>query len=286
LIIPPLIREGGQFFADFPVYLSKILTQVAEFGERFGIQIPDRDALLERFQNQVRKLASPAALGSAAVVTQRFMAGAGGVLHALFEILILPIFLFLSLKNLPAIQHNLWTLLAPRWRAPVAQRLRKIDNIFAGFIRGQLVVASILACIFSVGLPLLGVKFGFFIGILSGLLNMVPFLGQAIGFLLSMLMVLADFPGWGRVIGIPIFFVVVNFLEGHFLTPKVVGDRVGLTPLQAILALLIGASLAGIVGMIIALPIAGSLKVLWRDLVHWYRHSDFYRKGSSHHTPG
>lgn len=116
--------------------------------------------------------------------------------------------------------------------------------------------------------------------IVSGLLNVIPYLGQIAGCLLSLTIVLIDFTEWWRPAAVCALFGLTNYLEGTFLSPLIVGDKVGLTPPQAIIALIIGGQVAGFVGLLIALPVAGSAKALLLDLEEAYRRSDLYRAGS------
>jgi len=180
---------------------------------------------------------------------------AGAMVFSLLELLLIPVFLYFLLKDFPSFRKPFLELFPVRYQGFVDSRLGRVDRVCSGFVRGQLVVS----------------------GILAGVSNIIPYVGQLFGATLSLLMILVDFPGWGRVIAVPIFFMVTNFLEGQFLTPKIVGDKVGLSIPQAILALLIGAKLAGIAGMILALPAAGSIKVLFPDFLKLYRQSAFYR---------
>jgi predicted PurR-regulated permease PerM len=276
LIVPALIRDGAQFFRDFPDFAARAIDRLSNIAEGWGIDTSQQESLIARARQQLQK-SIPVVAGSVGAVAQRIFLGAGAVVFSVLEFLIVPILLFFLLRSFPRFYKDVLHLIPPRNQDVAAERMHKIDRVCAGFIRGQLTVAVTLACIFAIGLPLLGVRYGLVIGILAGLLNMIPYIGQLTGVVLSLIMILVDFPGWGRVIAVPIFFGAVNFIEGQFLTPKIVGNKVGLSPLQAILALLVGAKVGGVAGMILALPAAGTFKVLFLDLLDNYRNSEFYR---------
>jgi predicted PurR-regulated permease PerM len=128
-----------------------------------------------------------------------------------------------------------------------------------------------------IGLSIVGLKFGFIIGLLAGLVSIIPYAGFSLGFLASITMALANYSGPNLLIGIVVIFVVVQVLEGLVITPKLVGDKVGLSAFITMLALIIGGNLFGLVGMIIAIPCAAIIKSLISDLKREYVELDFYK---------
>jgi predicted PurR-regulated permease PerM len=123
---------------------------------------------------------------------------------------------------------------------------------------------------------LIGIKFGLVIGIASGLLNLLPYVGQGAGFAVAMIVAFVNFDGWGRVLAVPLLFGAVQFLESTVITPKVVGNRVGLSPVWALMALIVGGDVGGFLGLLTAIPITGCLRIVLLDLLDVYRTSDFY----------
>jgi len=114
------------------------------------------------------------------------------------------------------------------------------------------------------------------LGVLSGLLNIIPYVGFAVGFVLSVLVVLIEWSGWGAFIGVVAVFAIVQGLEGYLITPKIVGEKVGLSPVTVIIVLLVGGELAGLMGVLLAIPVAGAVKVILPDIAHRYRRSSYY----------
>ncbi len=152
-----------------------------------------------------------------------------------------------------------------------------IDRTLAAWVRGQLTVCLVLGAIYAAGLTLAGLDFGLVVGLLAGLLSFVPFVGAAVGLIGSVGLALVQFDDWTRVAIVAGIFVAGQALEGNFLTPRLVGDRVGLHPVWVIFALLAGGALFGFVGMLLAVPVAATVGVLARFLLARYLESEIYR---------
>ena len=139
-------------------------------------------------------------------------------------------------------------------------------DIVVTFFRGQLIIASLQGLLFAVGFSLVGLRFGFVLGLVLGFLNIIPYLGSMIG--LGIGLPLAYFQqggGWPLVGAVLIVFAVVQLIEGYLLTPRIMGDRTGLHPMAIIFAVFFwGSALQGILGMILAIPLTAFLVVLWR----------------------
>lgn len=169
--------------------------------------------------------------------------------------------------------------LLPRDHAPVIRNLaREIDATLAGFIRGMGSVCLILGTYYAVTLWLVGLNFGLVVGVVAGMLTFIPYVGAIVGGALAIGLALFQF--WGDWVWIAVvagIFFFGQFLEGNFLTPKLVGESVGLHPVWLILALSVFGSLFGFIGMLVAVPLAASLGVIMRFLVGQYTDSKLYR---------
>jgi len=155
--------------------------------------------------------------------------------------------------------------------------LSDIDASLAGFIRGQLIVCMLLGLFYAVALSFMGLQYGFFIGIASGLLSIIPYVGSMFGLVASVGMAFYQFGGWeypAVALGI---FILGQLVEGNYLTPKLVGDSVGLHPLWIIFALMAGGMLLGLMGMVVAIPVAAILAVLIRYGVAEYKDTSYYK---------
>jgi predicted PurR-regulated permease PerM len=130
--------------------------------------------------------------------------------------------------------------------------------------------------LYSVSLSLIGFEEAIFVGLLTGFLAFIPYLGALIGLLLALILGFLHFTGWLHIILILIIFAIINFVEGNFLTPKLIGKKVGLHPIWIIFSLLAFGTWFGFLGVIIALPFAASMSVVLRLLIERYKHTHFY----------
>jgi predicted PurR-regulated permease PerM len=156
--------------------------------------------------------------------------------------------------------------------------MNQIDVKIAGFIRGQLTVCFVLGLFYALGLSIAGLNYGFLIGLGTGFLCIIPFAGAAIGLVAALSVAALQSGGDLAYIGIVAgIFAVGQFLEGNFVSPKLIGDSVGLHPLWIIFALLAGGSLLGLLGMFLAIPVAAIISVLIAFAITQYRDSPYYQ---------
>lgn len=161
----------------------------------------------------------------------------------------------------------------PPERAPTIRRIaRDIDDVLTGFVRGQMIVGALLATFYSTVLMAMGLNYGLLIGITSGVLNFIPYLGSFSGFLLATGVAVVQFWGdWWRVAGVAVVFVLGQLIEGNIVTPRIVGDSVKLHPVGLLLALAVGGALFGFAGLLLAVPLAAALGVVVRYFDAEYR---------------
>ena len=189
----------------------------------------------------------------------------GGVLvAAVLSLFLIPIITFYMLRDWDSIMAHLGALVPESQRKTVFRLARESDEVLSAFLRGQVLVMLALAVIYSVGLSLVGVEFAIAIGVVSGLVSFVPYLGFVFGIALAGLTVaMSPDPLW-PVVGVFATFTVAQVIEGSVLTPKLVGDRIGLHPVIVIFAIAAGGQLFGFFGILLALPAAAVLSVLVR----------------------
>jgi predicted PurR-regulated permease PerM len=225
------------------------------------------------------------ALGSQAGSVVQWIAGALGtvlsgglaLVNILSLIFITPVVTFYMLRDWDRLVVRIDACL-PREHADVIRaQARLIDQTLAGYARGQATVCLVLGVFYAVGLSLVGLDYGLIVGVLAGLLSFVPYVGTITGFVTSMGLAFAQFPDWlsiGLVFGI---FLIGQALEGYVLTPRLVGDRIGLHPVWVIFALLAGGALFGFVGVLLGLPAAAVVGVLTRFGLARYLESTYFR---------
>ena len=177
-----------------------------------------------------------------------------------FGLVIVPLILFYLLKDMDIFKENLYVLVSPERRKDFKEILEEIDHIVSGFIRGRIIVCFIVGSLIGIGLYLLNLKYALIIGLVSGILNFIPYLGPIVGAVLALIFAWGS-PWWVwiTIIGL---FVLINQLEAAVLDPNILGKELGLHPLTVILFILICGQLLGILGVLIAVPLAAILKVL------------------------
>jgi predicted PurR-regulated permease PerM len=184
----------------------------------------------------------------------------------IFNLLLLPFFLFYIARDLKEIHIVIGKFIRDDIEVKIKAMSDEILSHVYAFFRGQITVSLIMAILYMAGLWLVGLPYAFIVGLLSGLLNIVPYLGIGIGVVLSVVITLVTEPSlaqFAQVLGV---FVAVQLLEGTVLTPKIVGGSVGIHPLLAMVALVVAGQLFGLLGLVIAIPGAAALRVLFQTL--------------------
>ena len=162
-------------------------------------------------------------------------------------------------------------------KSTVQNILGDIDASLSGFIRGQLSVCFLLGLFYAIGLSLMGLQYGFFIGVAAGVLSIIPYVGSMFGLIAAVGMAFYQFGGWEYPLVALIIFTIGQLVEGNYLTPKLVGDSVGLHPIWVIFVLMAGGALLGLLGMMIAVPVAAIIAVLLRHGIQFYKQSSYYK---------
>jgi predicted PurR-regulated permease PerM len=191
-------------------------------------------------------------------------------------LVITPIVAFYLLRDWDCIVERIDSLLPRRHVETIRDLMRQIDTVLAGFIRGQLSVMAILGGFYAIALTIVGLKFGFIIGLLAGILIIIPYLGTTVGGVVSVGMALAQYDGFTMPLVVTGIFVFGQMVEGYFLVPRLVGDKVGLHPMWVIFGLLAGGALFGFVGVLLALPLTAIAGVLVKFAIQRYRSSAYY----------
>jgi predicted PurR-regulated permease PerM len=275
LVLVPLVEsEAAQLTRRLPALATNAYGQLAPWlHERFGIELPLDLA-------SVKQLVAEN-LTSAQSLTLKLLSGvkAGStlVLAIIINLALIPVVMFYLLRDWNGIVTRLDELLPRRWLPRVRTIAREIDRVLAEFLRGQLVVMGVLAVYYSVALSFSGLQFALPIGILTGLLVFIPYVGFGLGLILGVLAALLQWSGWSGFVAVLAVYGFGQLLENYVLVPLLVGDRIGLHPLAVIFALLAFGQLFGFAGVLLALPVSASLLVGLRHLRRTYFTSDLYR---------
>ena len=241
------------------------------------IETPDKlYRQVERMLNELRGVSLDIVREGYAVVKKAFTSTLGFILTVI-GYFITPVYLYYFLADLPRFREGFLRLVPERSREWTTGLGREIDGVLAAFVRGQLSVCAILAVLYSIGLSLIGIDLAIVIGSLSGILFIIPYVGTIFGIVVSMVMAFLKFHDLLHPLLCLGWFVIVQAIEGAVITPAIVGNRVGLHPVVAIIALFIGGQWFGIFGMLLAVPVAAVLKVLLRRFTEWYLTTSYYR---------
>jgi len=223
---------------------------------------------------------------------QGHWASAGGALKAVLDSLsksglaligwivnltLIPVVTFYLLRDWDLLIENIRSLIPKSMQSTVTQLASESDLVLGAFIRGQLLVMLALGVIYVLGLWLVGLKLALLIGLLAGLLSIVPYLGAIIGVLTALIAAIVQFGDWQHPALVGLVFVIGQSLEGMLLTPMLVGDRIGMHPVAVIFAVMAGGVLFGFVGVLLALPVAAVIMVLLRHAHKRYLESRLYR---------
>lgn len=278
LAVPLIIREVQAFFDLLPGWIDQIWALLAPYIGQDGADIEQvKDEASQKLPGLIANGAGNAA-GIGKTIAGSLLAGGVFVSSFFIVALLAPIAAYFMIKEWPSFTRFLEDLIPPRHRATILGLLQKMDGKISGFVRGQLIVAATLAVFYAITLFALGLNYGILLGLLAGFLNLVPLLGSIAGLLAGVLIAWAQTGDWQFMGIIALVFLSGQALEGYILTPKLVGESVGMHPLWVFFAVLAGGSLAGIVGMLIAIPLAACLGVLLEFLIQNYKDGSYYNK--------
>jgi predicted PurR-regulated permease PerM len=199
------------------------------------------------------------------------------VTASLLDLLLIPFFVYYLLVDYRAMRKRLDLLIPPRHRAVASTLISRINFVISSYVRNQLVIAVVMGVLYSIGFAIARVPLALSIGMLSGLFNFIPYLGTLTGLTLSLSFVALDGGGLARILGVVAVFIIVQSVEGYYLTPKLLGGSLDLHPMWVLVGLMIGGSLFGILGIILAVPVIAIAKVAFDFLEELYQQSDFYR---------
>jgi predicted PurR-regulated permease PerM len=273
-VLPKLAREVNALAERMPDYLDRLTTVVIPgIEQRLGVQLPHS---LDDVIGSIRSGEIPLPLETLRKLFTSTLTTVTGTVGSLVGLLVIPILAYYVLVEFDVIVARIGAYVPPRQRAYVFDKARTVDRLISGFLRGQLLVAAALGTLYAVGFSLIGVDLAIGVGILAGMLALVPYLGSAVALTTASLLCILKFGiDWhlGAVIG---WYAVCQTLEGFVLTPRIVGQSVGLHPAVVIVALLIGGDLFGFLGLLIAVPAAAVVKVFVDELSDVYRHSAIF----------
>tara|TARA_R110002051_G_scaffold104963_1_gene177807 strand:+ start:22698 stop:23756 length:1059 start_codon:yes stop_codon:yes gene_type:complete len=270
LVIPTLIQQTAALIDSAPALFDQLQTALTE---RFP-QLLDADSTIRQQLISI----GDSIQSKGGELVNGLVSSALGLINVVILLVVVPVVAFYLLLDWDNMTAKIDDML-PRDHAPVVRRLAtQIDNTLASFLRGQGTVCLILGSYYAVALMLAGLNFGLVVGFIAGLISFIPYVGALVGGALAIGLALFQFWGDPLMIGLVAgIFAVGQFLEGNILTPKLVGNSIGLHPVWLIFALSVFGSLFGFVGMLVAVPVAAVIGVLTRYGIEKYKDSLLYR---------
>jgi predicted PurR-regulated permease PerM len=193
---------------------------------------------------------------------RQMFAGVSNFIVGTLNILLVPVFTFYLLRDFNRLRDHFYAALPPSWRPGTADWMGELDKAVGGFLRGQCIIAMILAGFYSIVLSLIGAPMGAVLGVISGVANLVPYMSLVVGLIPSLLLSFIDAPDFWRLLWILLIYIAGQFLEGFVLSPKIMGKHTGLHPVIVMVSIIIGGNVMGLTGIVFAVPIAAVVKVI------------------------
>lgn len=261
--VPLITHEIGALIELAPGVAAEGYALLRPWLLELGVPVEDPDAIRERLLEWLRARAGQ--VSQALVGT--LQAGLGAAFAVVGWAVLVPVAMFFLLKDWDSLFDSVLGMFGPKTREAMAETGREIHQTLRGYLSGQALVLGALAIYFSVALMLADFSNWLALGVLSGLMAAIPYIGFVLSLVLAFIAGALEHGMAHAAIAVAIIYGIGQFLEGFVLTPKLVGDRIGLHPLAVIAALLIFGSLFGIVGVVLALPLSAVILILGRRLL-------------------
>ena len=276
-LVPLLYQQLLNFFHLVPGAINTLSTRWLPAIEQYVVDLSVID------QAEIHSLLSPmSVVNHAANEIQGTLSGlwktGSSVLGAVLYIVLIPLLTFFMLKDYEHLAAGLRTLVPPDLLLPVGHIRVRLDQTLKSVLKSQAIVAAILGLLYTIGLSVVGLPSGVAIGLISGVCRLIPYGDVMIGGSLCALVLVSYGTGLAQVAGVVGVFVVVQALDGAFITPTVIGERIGLHPVAIILSVLALGDWLGFWGILLAIPVAALVKVLFESLLPYYRASRAYQR--------
>lgn len=272
-LIPILIEQLQQFLSKLPHYINWIKDKTAPLFEHF---LEEGQNIDQNFIQQFLRDRLSQASGISQKISNYLWQSINSLINLLSLLFLTPLVCFYLMRDWHQILNNIKKLIPIPQQNTIFTLSKKCDQMLGAFLKGQLSVMLMLGILYSLGLSLIGLEMSIAIGLFSGFLSFIPYLGLIVGMSTSIIVAFVQFQDWTHPLLVCVVFTIVQSLESSVITPKLVGDRIGLHPLAVIFALLAGGQLFGFFGILIALPAAAVLNVFLNHFKTCYLNSRFY----------
>lgn len=265
VLVPRLIKDIKVLLVNLPYYSIHFQNMLKNFQSSY---------INSNLPQGIKDVIDVSIINFQDVMINSLQSMLDSVVNAFSKILnaiIVPVIVFYLLKDADYFSKQIMLLLPKRHRSKAILLFRDIDNAFGKFIRGQILVAFFVGILTTLALTLIDVKYAVFLGLFSGVANIIPYFGPVIGFVPTVMFALFDSPTKALYAGLA--FVLIQQIESGILTPKIIGESVGVHPVYVIFSLFIGGKVMGIPGMIIAVPTLVAIKLTFRHMLRYIKHS-------------
>ena len=274
-----VIRQAPELRRQLPVLVEGAKSWIEAIATRYGFDVQLNigtlsDWIIGHFQPANAQGGTKSVAGT---LLSSLVIGGNVALSILGNLILIPLALYYLLVDWQRFTRAIYSLVPRRMRESVAGFVQEADIVLSQYLRGQLLVMTIMAVFFSVGLMLFGLDLAWPIGIFTGLAMFVPYVGFAMGLVMAALVGIMQMGFSRAAVMVAVVYGIGQVLESFYLTPRLVGERIGLHPLMVIFALLAFGQLFGFVGVLLALPASAVLLVAVRRLRNQYLHSSLYK---------
>jgi len=264
VLVPRLIKDIKILVENLPQYTIQLQAMVRDFQSSYmNSNLPQglKDVIDENILSIQDVIA---------VTLQSTLDSVMSAFSKILNIIIVPVIVFYMLKDAEYFRKQSLLLLPKKHRNKIVLLFRDIDNAFGKFIRGQIIVAMFVGILTTTALSIINVKYAVFLGLFAGTANIIPYFGPVIGIIPTVIFALFDSPS--KALYAAGAFVLIQQIESGILTPKIIGESVGVHPVYVILSLFIGGKLVGIPGMILAVPVLVAIKLTFRHMLRYVKH--------------
>lgn len=273
--VPAIIEEFGRLLSNLQHYVEIGRQKLGPLWDQIGQSVPfldifhqDAEHVFASVPDLLKSINGESVKNVLGTIGNTLLSGYSRAL-TLVNIALLPFIVYYLAVDLPHIHSFFLGLVPVTKRTKVTSVVSEIDTYVSAFVRGQAIVCCVLFVLYAIGLWLVGVDLWLLLAAISGFGNIIPYVGFISGILLSSLMALVTFGDVSHLLWVWGVYAIVQALEGTFITPKILGDSVGLSPLVIILSLFVGGQLFGLLGVFLAVPAAAALRVLARSSYQW-----------------
>jgi predicted PurR-regulated permease PerM len=273
--VPMFVDELREAAAELPSELQALEARIEPWlWTTFHLKLPHSMSDLSKVLGDKAQNEFPTMLNAAALA----LFGTLSYVAVLLSALIVPLFALYLLIDFDRIVARVGELIPRRWVAPITDVARQVHRMLGGYVRGQLTANIVLAALYALGLRLVDIRLAVPIGVATGMMAFVPYVGFMSGLGFALTMAVLDWHGIGTVVGVLAVMLGVQLLDGTFITPRIVGRSVGLAPLEVLVTMMAAASLFGFLGVLLAVPLGAVVKILVQRGIKAYLLSDFYRR--------